>query len=126
MIMIGTILLLQSNSQIEKRLGITLNRLFLLCQKWGIREMALFGSVLREDFHKDSDLDFLISFESNVPQGLLTISKLKYELESLLNYPIDIAIKDSLKTSDNYIRSKEILTTAYTIYEKTLLNLFNN
>jgi len=124
--MIGTILLLQSNSQIEKRLGITLNRLFLLCQKWGIREMALFGSVLREDFHKDSDLDFLISFESNVPQGLLTISKLKYELESLLNYPIDIAIKDSLKTSDNYIRSKEILTTAYTIYEKTLLNLFNN
>ena len=124
--MIGTILLLQSNSQIEKRLGITLNRLFLLCQKWGIREMALFGSVLREDFHKDSDIDFLISFESNVPQGLLTISKLKYELESLLNYPIDIAIKDSLKTSDNYIRSREILTTAYTIYEKTLLNLFNN
>ncbi|MGI0482589.1 nucleotidyltransferase family protein [Geminocystis sp. CENA526] len=111
-------MLLLSKTEIEKRLQISLNQLFDICQQWNIKEMALFGSVLRNDFNNESDVDFLISFQPNTPQGLLTMSQLKSQLESLLNYPVDIAIKDSLKDSDNWIRSKEILTTAQTIYEK--------
>lgn len=109
-------MLLLSKTEIEKRLQISLNQLFDICQQWNIKEMALFGSVLRDDFNNKSDIDFLISFQPNTPQGLLTISKLKSQLESLLNYPVDIAIKDSLNDNDNWIRSKEILTTAQTIY----------
>lgn len=111
-------MLLQSDSNIEKRLGISINKLSSLCQEWGIIEMGLFGSVLRDDFHKNSDIDFLISFAPNVPQGLLTISKLKHELESLINYPVDIAIKDSIINSENRIRRNEILTTVQIIYQK--------
>ncbi|WP_017295184.1 nucleotidyltransferase family protein [Geminocystis herdmanii] len=109
-------MLLLSKTEIEKRLQISLNQIFDICQQWNIKEMALFGSVLRDDFNNESDVDFLISFQPNTPQGLLTISKLKSQLESLLNYPVDIAIKDSLNDNDNWIRSKEILTTAQTIY----------
>ncbi|HEY9701013.1 MAG TPA: nucleotidyltransferase domain-containing protein [Allocoleopsis sp.] len=111
-------MLLETDYNIEKRLGISLNKLESLCQQWGITEMALFGSILRDDFHKNSDIDFLISFAPNVPQGLLTLSRLKHQLESLLNYPVDLAIKDSIKTSENWIRRQEILTTAKIIYEK--------
>ncbi len=111
-------MLLLSKDQIEQRLGISLNQLSDLCQQWGIREMALFGSILRDDFNQDSDIDFLISFEPSASQGLLTLSKIKSQLETLLDYPVDIAIKDSINHSDNWIRRQEILTTAKTIYEQ--------
>ena len=111
-------MLLLSKAQLEQRLGISLNQLSDLCQQWGIREMALFGSILRDDFKPDSDIDFLISFELSAPQGLLTLAKIKSQLEILLNYPVDIAIKDSINNSDNWIRRQEILTTAQTIYEQ--------
>ncbi|AUC62555.1 toxin-antitoxin system antidote component (plasmid) [Cyanobacterium sp. HL-69] len=110
-------MLLLSHSEIEQRLKISLNQLFDICQQYNIKEMALFGSILRDDFNNKSDIDFLISFQPNTPQGLLTISKLKSHLESLLNYPVDITIKDSLKDGDNWIRRNEILNTAQTIYE---------
>jgi len=80
--------------------------------------MALFGSVLRSDFRGDSDIDFLITFAPNVRQGLLTLAKIKQELELLLNRPVDIALKDSIEASDNWIRRREILSTAQTIYEQ--------
>ncbi|MGK7942900.1 MAG: nucleotidyltransferase family protein [Microcystaceae cyanobacterium] len=111
-------MLLVYNAQIEKRLGISLTQLTDFCQQWEIQEMALFGSILRDDFHKDSDIDFLISFKPSVPQGLLTLSKIKSQLETLLDYKVDIAIKDSISNSDNWIRRQEILKTAQTIYEQ--------
>ena len=80
--------------------------------------MALFGSVLREDFQPDSDIDFLIAFDPNVPQGLLTLAKIKHQLEFILYRPVDIVIKDSIKTSENWIIRREILTNHQIIYEQ--------
>lgn len=40
------------------------------CIKWKVREFALFGSVVRDDFHVDSDVDVLITFEENAPWSL--------------------------------------------------------
>jgi len=56
------IMLLLSHTEIEQRLNISLNQLFDICQQWNIKEMALFGSILRDDFNNKSDIDFLISF----------------------------------------------------------------
>ena len=44
--------------------------------------MALFGSVLREDFQADSDIDILVKFAPKTRQGLLTLAKIKHELET--------------------------------------------
>lgn len=80
--------------------------------------MALFGSILRDDFQTDSDIDLLLTFAPDARQGLLTLAKIKHELESRLNRPIDLVPEASILTSDNWIRQQEILSTAQTIYEQ--------
>jgi uncharacterized protein len=111
-------LLADRNPQIQQRLGLSLTEISTFCQQWQIVEMALFGSVLREDFQVDSDIDILVKFAPNARQGLLTIAKIKYELETRFKRPVDIAIKQSIETSENWIRRQEILETAQVIYEQ--------
>ncbi|MBO1352131.1 MAG: nucleotidyltransferase domain-containing protein [Hormoscilla sp. GUM202] len=111
-------MLTEVDPEIPKRLGIDINYFSTFCQRWGITYMALFGSVLRSDFRADSDIDFLITFAPNVRQGLLTLAKIKHELEFILNRPVDLALKYSIEASDNWIRRREILSTAKTIYKQ--------
>lgn len=80
--------------------------------------MALFGSVLRDDFDSESDIDVLLTFMPNVRQGLLTLARIKHELENQCHRPVDIALKEGIEASDNWIRRQEILGTAQTIYEQ--------
>lgn len=111
-------MLVNLDPKTEQRLRISRNDIAKFCQNWGITEMALFGSVLREDFQPCSDIDFLITFAPNARQGLLTLAKIKHELELMLDRPVDLALKDSIKTSENWIIRREILTTAQIIYEQ--------
>jgi hypothetical protein len=48
----------------------------------------------------------------------LPLAKIKHTLENKLHRPVDIAIKEAIANSDNWIRRKEILETAQTIYEQ--------
>lgn len=106
------------NPKIQQRLGLSLTEISTFCQQWQIVEMALFGSVLREDFQVDSDIDILVKFAPNARQGLLTLAKIKHELEMRFGRPVDIAIKQAIETSENWIRRHEILNTAQVIYEQ--------
>ena len=99
------------------RLAISEEQLIEVCRQWKIAELALFGSVLREDFRENSDIDLLISFAPDAPQGLLTLARIKYQLESLLDRPVDLVIKEAIQEGDNWIRRQEILSTAVIIYE---------
>lgn len=109
---------LDQNPTIKTRLGLTSLEIATFCQQWGITKMALFGSILRDDFRADSDIDLLITFAPNAQQGLLTLAKIKHELESRLNRPIDLVPEASVQMSENWIRQQEILGTAQTIYEQ--------
>ncbi|WP_024546948.1 nucleotidyltransferase family protein [Picosynechococcus sp. NKBG15041c] len=99
------------------RLLISKEKLVEICLQWNIAELALFGSVLREDFREDSDIDLLVSFAPAAPQGLLTLAKIKDQLEDLLHRQVDLVVKEAIQNGDNWIRRKEILNTAITIYE---------
>ena len=103
---------------LAERLKISANEIAEFCQKWNIEELALFGSVLSDRFHAGSDIDILLSFQPNSRQGLLTLAKIKHELESLLSRDVDIALKEAILKSDNWIRRQEILQTAQVIYEQ--------
>lgn len=92
------------------------DKLVEFCQRWQVSELALFGSVLRDDFRPDSDIDVLITFASDAKRGLMTLAKMKYELESLLGREIDLVSKAAVETSHNWIRRNEILGTAQVIY----------
>ncbi|AFY38562.1 DNA polymerase beta domain protein region [[Leptolyngbya] sp. PCC 7376] len=99
------------------RLTISKEKLVVICQQWRIKELALFGSVLREDFREDSDIDLLISFAPEAPQGLLTLAKIKCHLEDSLHRNVDLVLKEAIPEGDNWIRRQEILNTAVIIYE---------
>lgn len=99
------------------RLAISEEQLIEVCRQWKIAELALFGSVLREDFRENSDIDLLISFAPDAPQGLLTLARIKHQLEELLDRPVDLVIKEAIQEGDNWIRRQEILSTAVIIYE---------
>ena len=85
------------------------------CQRWQIAELSLFGSVLRDDFNQESDIDVLISFKPGTILGLEFVS-MADEMETLLGRPVDVLTRPALKRSPNFIRRKEILGSARTIY----------
>ncbi|MGD1861276.1 MAG: nucleotidyltransferase family protein [Leptolyngbyaceae cyanobacterium] len=89
------------------------------CQKWQITELSLFGSVLRDDFRPDSDIDVLVTFAPDAPWTLLDLVNIEYELTDLTGRDIDLVEKQAIESSDNWLRRDEILDTARVIYPDT-------
>ncbi len=83
------------------------------CDGWKITEFALFGSILRDDFRPDSDVDVLVSFAPNEKWSLWDIIAMKEELEKLFGREVDLVQKDCLR---NPFRRYEILSTKQVIY----------
>lgn len=65
-------------------------------RKFGVKEIYLFGSVVRGDAKETSDVDFFVVFENPTQVGLLTLVELQLFLESKLNKPVDLGTKKSL------------------------------
>ena len=53
------------------------------CQRYHIQRFALFGSILRDDFGPDSDIDVLVEFEAGHTPGLFTIARMERELSQI-------------------------------------------
>ncbi len=86
------------------------------CRRWKIRELAVFGSVLREDFRPDSDVDFLATFAPDAPRGLVEEDRMRDELRTLVGRKIDLVSRRAVERSRNWIRRRSILESARTIY----------
>ena len=84
-----------------------------LARRWKIKELAIFGSALRDDFSSRSDVDLLVEFENDAHLSLFDLVDLKDELEQLWGRPVDLVEKAGLV---NPHRRAEILQTAKTIY----------
>ncbi|HEY3282281.1 MAG TPA: nucleotidyltransferase family protein [Armatimonadota bacterium] len=87
-----------------------------LCRRWGIRELRLFGSALREDFGPESDIDLLVEFGPDPPISLLDHIQVQEELASLLGRKVDLVTRQAVEGSRNPIRRQEILSTAEVLY----------
>ena len=68
------------------------------CRKWHIVEVRLFGSVLRDDFTGDSDIDFLVTFAEGDEPTLHELTKAKGELSGIIGRTADLLPKDSLES----------------------------
>jgi len=86
------------------------------CHKWQITEFALFGSVLRGDFRPDSDIDVLITFSPTAKRGLTETLQMRDELQAVFERKVDLIVKDAIERSENWLRRKNILESAQTIY----------
>jgi uncharacterized protein len=85
------------------------------CQHWQIEEFYLFGSVLRDDFRPESDIDVMVKFFPSARWGF-EIVDVKEELEKLFGRKVDLLTKASIEGSHNWIRRKEILGAARLLY----------
>ena len=85
----------------------------VFCLKWKISEMALFGSVLSDEFRPDSDIDVLVSFKEDDGWGLFDLVDMIDELEVIFGRKVDLVEKDSLR---NPFRRQAILASNEVIY----------
>ena len=86
------------------------------CQRWKILEFALFGSVLRDDFGAESDIDVLVSFEDKHGWTLLDLARMEFELQDLLGRKVDLWTRKGIEQSRNPYRRRDILTSAQVIH----------
>ena len=98
------------------RLSLSQLEIEAFCQRWQISEFALFGSVLREDFRPDSDVDVLVELQPTAPKGLSEWIAMQDELEALFGRQVDLVSKRAIQESHNWIRKRNILSTAQVIY----------
>jgi len=89
------------------------NRLTELCRKWKVKELSLFGSILRDDFSPSSDVDVLVSFEPTAPWSLLDLMEMKEQLEVIFGRSVDLVEKEALR---NPWRKRRILSTYEVVY----------
>jgi hypothetical protein len=77
---------------VELRPGLTVagDVVAAFADRHGIERLALFGSVLRDDFGADSDIDLLVEFLPGRTPGLLGLAKMELELEELLGREVEI------------------------------------
>lgn len=101
-----------------KKLRISIPRAKIedFCKRWKIIEFSFFGSVLREDFHLNSDVDVLVEFSPHSSWGLLDHAEMEEELSQIFNRPVDLVNKKAVKNSHNWIRKRNILESAEVYY----------
>lgn len=86
------------------------------CHKWQVTELALFGSVLRDDFRPDSDIDVMVQFHPDAHPTFSTLDQMETELQSIFHRDVDLITRQGIETSRNYLRRHEILSSAQVIY----------
>jgi predicted nucleotidyltransferase len=86
------------------------------CQRWQVSELSLFGSVLREDFRPDSDVDVLVTFSPGARWSLFDLARMQDDLAVILGREIDLVERKAVEQSENYIRRKHILTNLVPVY----------
>lgn len=96
-------------------LNIPRDRLAEFCRTNGIVHLAVFGSVLRDDFGPASDIDLLVEFAPGRTPGLRFV-EIADELSDLFNRPVDVLTRSAVERSPNFIRRKTILESAQVIY----------
>jgi predicted nucleotidyltransferase len=97
----------------KKKFRIPRKKIAEFCKRWSINEFYLFGSVLRDDFRPDSDIDVMVSIDPKAHIGLFEIAQMKIELEKMFHRPVDLIEKEGLR---NPYRRSEILDTAQVVY----------
>ena len=86
------------------------------CRRWKIIKLEVFGSVLRDDFGPESDIDFLVTFDPTAHWTLFDWVHAQDELAGVVRRPVDLVSRRPIEQSENWIRRRSILDSARTIY----------
>ena len=106
----------QDRERLAARIGVSLSAIEAFCDRWQVGELALFSSVLRDDFGPDSDIDVLIRFKSERTPGLFGMAGMQQELTALFARKVDLVSRAAIEESRNYIRREAILESVRVVY----------
>lgn len=93
-----------------------LEKMAEFCRKWRLTELSVFGSILRDDFGPESDVDVLINYPPELPYTLFTWVDMAQELEHILKRKVDLHGRRGIERGRNPFRRKRILDSARVIY----------
>jgi predicted nucleotidyltransferase len=97
------------------------DELAAFCRRWGVARLEVFGSVLREDFGPESDLDFLYTpgpgFRRDRVYGPWGQNHMAEDLGRLLGRKVDLLERARVEQMENWIKRQNILSTATPVYE---------
>jgi len=99
-----------------KNLKLNRERIEAFCEKWRVRELALFGSVLRDDFGPHSDVDVVVSFLDDDQWSLWDHLRMKEELAEIMGRKVDLFTRRGIEDSPNWLRRKNIMESLETLY----------
>jgi hypothetical protein len=88
------------------------------CEKWRIRKLEFFGSVLRDDFGPESDIDMLATFDHDASLSLFDLVDAELELQDIFGRPVDLLERTTVEHSENWIRRRRILDSARMVYAR--------
>lgn len=100
----------------ELQIDVSESEIAAFCQKWLIEEFALFGSIVRGDFHQNSDIDVLVTFKPGTKWTLFDQVDMQDELKSLFGRDVDLVSRIGIERSQNHVRRREIIESARVMY----------
>jgi predicted nucleotidyltransferase len=102
--------------QAEFAIPVPTDRLAAFCDKWGLCRLELFGSILRDDFKPESDVDVLVSLREGIAPTFMGMLDMKEELESLFARRVDLLRRQAVEVMRNSYRRNSILNSAAVVY----------
>ena len=97
----------------NKEISIPQEKIRDFCRRWQVVEFALFGSVLREDFRQDSDIDVLVTFSPDAHHSLFDLARMEEELGGIFGRKVDLVEKTAIR---NPFRRHAILKSLEVVY----------
>jgi len=94
---------------------IPLNQITAFCQKWQITELAVFGSILGDQFRDESDIDFLVTFEPRANISLFELAQAQLDLKNIVGREVDLVEKAALRNpfrKNNIYKNMKVLYAA--------------
>lgn len=95
---------------------VTNEQIAAYCAKHQITQMELFGSILRDDFDDQSDVDVLVVFSPDAQVSLFSLVRMEDELAELFGRKVDLVERKAIEESPNWIRRRSILASPKLIY----------
>jgi predicted nucleotidyltransferase len=101
---------------VNPRIAIDREQIVDFCRRWQVTEFSLFGSVLRDDFGPNSDVDVLVTFAPEAHPTLFDLARMEEELARLLGRKVDLGTRRGVEQSRNWLRRRAILSSAEPLY----------
>jgi uncharacterized protein len=102
------------SGDVMMNIAIPTDKIREFCERYPIHKLALFGSVLRNDFRPDSDIDILVEYEPQASITYLDMAQQEIELSEMFGRKVDLRTAQELS---RYFRDK-VVQTAEKIYER--------